>query len=180
MTQNYVINEYFEWLSDLVCKDRYSSQISYRKLLMRLHDIEFRYSLPMDQNRASDGINLRYRFAYRHSDIANAESYLHGPCSVLEMMVALSMRCEEDIMDDGEIGDRTSQWFWTMIRNLGLGTMTDSKFDRNLVDSAVARFLDRDYEPDGRGGLFQVKNCKYDMRSIEIWHQLNEYLNSIT
>ena len=34
-------NEYFEWMYDLVCGKRYSQEISYRKLLMLLHDTEF-------------------------------------------------------------------------------------------------------------------------------------------
>ena len=46
-----IYEEYFEWLFDLVCAQRYSKPI-YRKLLMRLHDTEFRYSIPRDRNRA--------------------------------------------------------------------------------------------------------------------------------
>ena len=33
-------------------------------------------------------------------------------CSVLEMMIALAIRCEEHIMDDPDVGNRTGQWFW--------------------------------------------------------------------
>lgn len=76
-------------------------------------------------------------------------------------------------------GDRTSQWFWGMITNLGLGSMSDSNFNEWLVNDIVTRFLDRDYEPDGRGGLFTVKNWNRDMRTAEIWHQLMAYINSI-
>ena len=47
-------NEYFEWLYDLVCKDRYSKQISYRKLLSCLHNTEFTYILRRDRNRAEE------------------------------------------------------------------------------------------------------------------------------
>lgn len=34
------------------------------KLLRHLHNIDFQYMLPMDGNRAEDGIDLRYRFGY--------------------------------------------------------------------------------------------------------------------
>ena len=61
-----IYEEYFEWLFDLVCAQRYSKPI-YRKLLMRLHDTEFRYSIPRDRNRAEDGEDLRYRFALEHN-----------------------------------------------------------------------------------------------------------------
>ena len=104
---------------------------------------------------------------------------LDGPCSILEMMVALAIRCEEGIMDDPDIGDRTGQWFWGMVTNLGLGSMSDENFDRKYVDEVIERFLNRKYDPDGRGGLFRVRNCKYDLREVEIFHQLCWYLDNI-
>lgn len=175
MRNEELINDYFEWLYNLVCENRYAKAISYRKLLMYLHDTEFTYQIPKDRNRAEDGIELRYKFAG-----ANGHRYLKGPCSVLEMMVALAIRCEEDIMDDPNIGDRTRQWFWGMIVNLGLGSMLDAEFDESFVEETVTRFLNRDYEPSGRGGLFTVRHCDRDLRDVEIWYQLCWYLDSIT
>jgi hypothetical protein len=95
------------------------------------------------------------------------------------MMVALAIECEVTIMDDPNIGDRTGQWFWGMIVNLGLGSMTDYKFDDIYVEGVVRRFLDREYEPNGKGGLFTVKNCRYDLRTVEIWNQMCWYLGTI-
>lgn len=176
MTQDYVRNEYFEWLYNLTCGHRKSNIVSFRKLLTRLHDTEFRYSILRDQNRAEDGLDLRCRFG----NISNLPiEYLDGPCSVLEMMVALAIRCEETIMDDPTMGDRTAQWFWVMIVNLGLGAMSDNRYNRQDVDNAINTFLDRKYEPDGRGGLFRVRNCDVDMRTIEIWYQLCRFLDTI-
>lgn len=83
-------------------------------------------------------------------------------------------------MDDPDIGNRTGQWFWGMIVNLGLGSMTDDLYDEKLVETAINRLLDRRYAPDGTGGLFTVKNCDRDLRKVEIWYQLCWYLNSIT
>lgn len=177
-----VNDEYFEWLLDLVCGKRYSKQISFRKLITRLHSIEFLYIIPRDQNRAEDGMDLRYRYALQ-CDRYNYEPILDcltGPCSVLEMMVALAIQCEESIMDDPSIGDRTSQWFWGMIANLGLGGMYDERFDRQYVDETIERFLNRDYEPDGTGGLFKIRHCDVDLRDVEIWYQLCWYLDTIT
>lgn len=171
--------EYFNWIYDLVCGDRYSRDISYRNLLWCLHHTEFVYTIPKDKNRASDGIGLRRRFtlACGYEDMSR---YLYtDSCSVLEMMVALAIRCEENIMDDPRVGDRTGQWFWGMIVNLGLGSMMDDMFDEEFVAETIDRLLDRDYEPDGRGGLFTVRNCDRDLRKVEIWHQLCLYLDSI-
>lgn len=183
MTRYELKDEYFDWLYNLVCERRFSSKISYRKLLMCLHDIEFRYTIPRDQNRAEDGADLRYRFALRlepYEDVSEVLDILGGPCSVLEMMVALAIRCEESIMDDPNYGDRTAQWFWNMIVNLGLGNMTDERFDRWTIEHIINRFLDRDYEPDGIGGLFVIRDCDRDLRKVEIWAQLCWYLDSIT
>lgn len=171
-------DEYFEWLCELVDIKRFSRHVSYRKLLARLHNIEFTWLIPFDDNRADDGIQLRRKFAMAMDDMSLA-SYLTGSCSVLEMMVALAKRCEENIMDDALMGNRTGQWFWGMIHNLGLTDMNDRGFDRTVVDDTIARFLNRDYEPDGRGGLFTVKHCREDMRTVEIWCQLSWYLDSI-
>ena len=82
-------------------------------------------------------------------------------------------------MDNTDFGNRTGQWFWGMIKNLGLNAMRDSNFDRNYVDDVIARLLNREYEPDGKGGLFTVKHCNHDLRTVEIWCQLSWYLDSI-
>ena len=174
-----VNEEYFEWLCELVDIRRFSKCVSYRKLLAHLHNIEFTWFVPHDDNRADDGIQLRRRYALCHDDMMLAD-YILGPCSVLEMMVALAIRCEENIMDDALIGNRTGQWFWGMVHNLGLSYMSDLEFDRYFVDDVIYRLLNREYEPDGRGGLFTVKNCNCDMRTVEIWCQLSWYLGSIT
>ena len=182
MTPRELSNEYFNWLYNLVSENRYAEGISFRKLLRFLHETEFTWMIPKDQNRADDGISLRYRFAMNsgyEEDIDWALDVLDGPCSVLEMMIALALRCEECIMDDPEMGNRTAQWFWNMIVSLGLGPAIDGQFDRRLAEAVITGFLFRDYEPDGRGGLFTVRRSRVDMRDLEIWHQLCEYLDSI-
>ena len=173
-----VKSDYFEWMCDVVCGKSFREPFTYNRLLAFLHDVEFTYFVPYDENRAAEGIALRYRYCLLH-ECEDLEWCLTGPCSVLEMMVALAIRCEENIMDDPEIGDRTGQWFWGMITNMGIGAMHDANYDEILVRDVVARFLDRDYEPDGRGGLFRVKGWHRDMRTAEIWHQLMAYINTL-
>lgn len=174
---------YFEWLSDLAVGDRYS-QVTYQKLLVHLYNTSFHYSIEKDRNRVEDGLDLRWRFVDENSNTISErdrmEKYLSGPCSVLEMMIALAIRCEETIMDDPSFGNRTGQWFWSMIVSLGLGSMTDDRYDEIYVSDVLNRFMDHQYEPDGRGGLFTIKNCTQDLRTVEIWYQLCWYLDSIT
>ena len=95
------------------------------------------------------------------------------------MMVALAIRCEEHIMGDQDIGDRTGLWFWGMIENLGLLSMTDTAFNKRRVDEIIDIFLNREYKRNGEGGLFTVKNHRDDLRTVEIWYQLMWYLNEI-
>ena len=80
-------------------------------------------------------------------------------------------------MDNPTFGDRTGQWFWDMVRNLGLMNMTDDRFDEGHVSKVIHIFLDRKYEPDGQGGLFKIRHCRRDLREVEIWCQLNWYLD---
>lgn len=178
MLADQIRNEYFDWMIDLVNANRGPKEISYIKLLEYLHNTEFTYLILRDRNRAEDGVDLRYRFGLIRKHPEYPE-YLSGPSSVLEMMIALAIRCEECIMDDPAYGNRTSQWFWGMIVSLGLGGMTDAIFDRDYVEECLTRFLNREYERNGKGGLFTVKGTLRDMRKMEIWYQLNAYLNSI-
>ncbi len=174
-----LIKKYFEWMYQLVCRN--VKRVSYKKLFCQLYDTPFYYSIAMDGNRAEDGVDLRYRFGYEN-DIEDSAiaSYLDDKeCSVLEMMVALSIRCEEHIMDDPDIGDRTGKWFLIMVENLGLKKMTDEYFNEGYVAQVLNRFLNRDYERNGEGGLFMVRHSNIDMRSVEIWYQAMWYLDEV-
>lgn len=183
MTRTQYEDAYFEWIYRMVCERRFAKENSFRKLLIFLHDEEFTYSIPKDENRAEDGEELRWWFALEYTEDPDERDFivdcLSRPCSVLEMILGLAYRCEE-IMDNAEVGNRTGQWFWKMINNLGLSGMTDRVFDQEEAEEAVQRFLRREYEPNGRGGLFYVRHCDLDLRDEEIWTQMLEYLNSIT
>lgn len=172
-------DRYFEWLASKISSGLSRGPISFEKLLRRLHSITFRYTLLRDENRAKDGVDLRYRFVWEHNYRRAVEYELDGPCSVLEMMVALAIRCEENIMDDPLMGDRTSHWFRNMLVNLGLDSMSDDRFDIVYVDMVIDRFLDRQYDPDGQGGLFTVRHCDCDLRDVEIAYQLYWYLDEL-
>lgn len=172
--------EYFDWMYVSMGGNKHGEGYTFEKLLTALHETEFTYSIEKDSNRASDGVGLRRRFAHAHDySYSEVEEVISGPCSVLEMMIALAIRCEENIMDNPQYGDRTSQWFWRMIVNLGLGAQYDKLFDKHIFDIAINRFLNREYAANGTGGLFKIRNCKHDLRKIEIWQQLCWYTNDL-
>lgn len=167
--------EFFEWIYQFV------GGKGYRKMLYELYESEFFTIDPLDDNRLVDGCELRYRFGHDanipHSVID--KKFDRNVCSVLEMMVALSIRMEETIMGDPDYGDRTTMWFWMMIKSLGLYDIKDNKFDYDHVQHTISRFLNRDYEPNGEGGLFTVNNTKKDMRDLEIWYQMSLFADNI-
>ena len=173
-----VHEEYLNWMYDKVYSNKRAP--SYNRLFEVLDSITFVPMLRMDGNREDDGISLRYRFKQeRHIRSVDVDRYLCEECSVLEMMVALSLRIEADIMDDPVKGNRTNEWFTIMLESLGLDDMTDGHFDEKRVRHIIHKFIDRKYKPDGTGGLFRIKNCPYDLRNVEIWYQMCWYFDSI-
>jgi hypothetical protein len=171
--------QYFEWLCSKVIDE--DSNVKYSKLMSCLFDSSFIPVMNMDENRADDGKNLRYRFG-REAEVPSSvilRELDDDICSMLEMMIALSIRCEETIMTDEEYGDRTGEWFWNMIVSLGLGTMNDLRFDEKYVNIIVDRFINRQYKRNGEGGLFTIEGIKKDMRRFEIWYQMCWYLDSL-
>lgn len=170
---------YFEWLvSKTDTAD--PNPRNYTKLLKYLYDRSFLvYILPMDLNRSEDGIDLRYSgFGYECCiDQHEIERYLdRRGCSMLEMMVSLAIKAE-NIVGDSEFGDRTALWFWSMIKSLGLIRYDDEHYDERAVEFAIDCFLNHDYKPNGKGGLFTVKSPSHDMRGVEIWNQMCWFLS---
>ena len=82
-------------------------------------------------------------------------------------------------MDDPDAGNRTPKWFMDMIGNLGLLGMDDTHYNKEYVDHRIDIFLNRKYSPDGKGGLFHLKRCHEDLTKVQIWYQMNWYLNEI-
>lgn len=176
MNANYVLNDYFDWLYFSVSDSRPNHKKSYRKLISMLHNMEFRYFVKYDENRAADGINLRWYYV----DDGGDDEILKwkANCSVLEMLIYLAIHME-NIVGTSETDYTLGDWFWMMITNLGLEDMSDERYDKTYIYGRVAMFLDRTYEPDGDGNIFYIPNCPSDLREVEIWCQMCWYLDSI-
>ena len=175
-------SRYLEWMGQLVNCDGVFESVDYIRLFNYLNRVEFVYQLPMDHNRASDGVELRYRFKQATGESADpvlVAFFGDKTCSVMEMIAALALRCEETIMCDGEIGDRTGVWFWGMICSLGIQDMTNKTFNEPYVSEVLSKWMNRDFQPSGEGSLFTVTNTRLDLRDVDIWYQMNWYLETI-
>lgn len=169
MFRSDLVEEYKDWLFDIIRFDDYCDR--YERLLLYLSGRQFTWMVDHDENRAEDGFALRWKF----SDVNFWTGRLPSRCSVLEMMIALSMRCE-DVVYDPEEGDRVALWFWKMIKNLGLFGMDNAHFDKNCCREIVDDLLERQYGRNGEGGLFRTSNPRINMRKSEIWYQMNVWL----
>lgn len=176
-----IYREYFDFICKLVYDNKYYSKKSYKKLLGYLDTKKFIFTNELDKSRAIDGIHFRYHFGYveGYDDDYIKENLDLYPCSMLEMMIALAYRVEDQIMSDPRLGNRTGQWFWGMIVSLGLGQMDDFNFDERYCDSIIERFINNDYESNGVGGLFTLDHPADDVRNVSIWCQFMWYLNEI-
>lgn len=161
-----VDNEYYDWL---LKKINYDDTV-YDEVLETLFSIEFTWSVANDDNRADDGLVLRSTFMSEEG--WNTEPWEGDGCSILEMMIALAMRIENDIMWDG-CSDRSAKWFWEMFRNIGLDEVHNAEDVWDIMET----FLLREYNYDGSGGLFPLgDSATKDQREVEIWYQAQLYL----
>lgn len=156
---------YYSWLMDVIDGPR-----QYSRVLKHLRDIEYTWVNPMDENRAADGLELRYYY----EDETGFKCNLRTPCSVLEMLIALARRMEDDFMYDFELGyDRTDVWFWEIFSNLGLDKYDDSSYFEEEIDEIVYGFMEK--EPGHN--LFLVKDPPENWADLEVWWQLNRYVS---
>lgn len=165
-----MLEDYFQWLIGLLGDD--DLRLNYQKLLRKLFNTEFRWTISFDSNRAGDGLYLREIFAKDHK----INFYYEAPCSVLEMMIALAMRCE-DLIYDPDILDSVYTTFMDMLYNLELDSMDDNNYYEDVVDGILTRFLDREYDFNGNGGLFCVLFSGEDFRLKDLWWQANVFLD---
>lgn len=149
-----------------------------------LYSTEFTWIVPFDENRAEEGINLRFIFQQSRGVEYDEDSMMDGyPCSVLEMLIGLARSMEDTILYDPELGDRIDVWFWLMLRNLGLDFFSDNHIRRSSSQNAAIGeihrilevFLTRRYDRNGVGGIFPLNRPSRDQREVELWQQANQY-----
>ena len=176
----YADEVYLHWLySQVGLEDRRYNH--YWRVIRLLFRTTFYYSVRNDDNRAKDGINLREHFMDEFCE--TDRSIFDGEqCNMLEMLVALARRIDGEIMWDPDHGDRTAFWFWSMLQNIGVDMIefSDENYDENcwiFLQKAVDRVISRTYNRYGKGSLFPVTKPRKDQRKIEIWDQMQAWIN---
>lgn len=171
---------YFEWLYGQIgpLKNRNPAR-NYWHLCRKMHETEFIWFVPNDDNRVEDGKELRQHF------LRSTRYPLDDPhglfrdlgCSIFEMLIALAKLAAYE-------SDRsTVEWFWRMVQNLGLDRYSDDVYGRTVgrsIDEGVEEVLhalnQRTYKRNGDGGLFPLVHPPTDQRDVELWYQLSSYL----
>lgn len=189
--------DYIYELSGMGVNDK-KEDLSKREFGRYLYELPFTFVNAKDDSRAADGTALRYSFAMTFRDAyfseidfdefkATVKEALGGPCSILEMMVALACKLE-GITADPDYPDRTCMWFNKMICSLGL-TGYQHKYIvehpewKETVKNIIEKANKNEYEPSGKGGYFHIVSDGTfeveDMRTISIWDQAMKYLNTV-
>lgn len=163
--------EYYDWL---IKKIDIPNHKTYLDLFERMHNLEFIWTVPNDENRIQDGLDLRSEFL----DIRGGGTLHLGGATILEVLVALSRKVA--FIASGNHHSR--QWAWTLLKNLGLQRYSDPLTPEkiNRVDHILHDLVWRAYHADGRGGFFPLRNADTDQTKVEIWDQLNAYVSEMT
>lgn len=159
---------YFNWLIGKI------KGVYYEELLWTMYDTDFKApDESLDHNRVVDGLRLRDEFKAETRGNFKVKT---GPCSFLEMLIALARRLEFDVMQESKYGDRTVDWFWMFIENMGMSQATNEMWNltwERYVSRRLGKIQRKTYTRNGTGGLFVVnEHPDEDLRQIDIWWQL--------
>lgn len=167
-------DDYLQYLIWLCKLEKYRK---YSRLFEILHNIEFTWIIDRDDNREGDGVILRdnYDIPYDYRS-HQSEMFFNRHCSVMEMLVGLSIRVDNEFLGD-PAEEHPEKFFMEMIRNLSLDRFTGNRYLEDDVIKIIERWLNRKFDRNGRGSPFPVRRDHRDQRKLEIWDQLNSYIN---
>jgi hypothetical protein len=166
---------YYKWLISQI-EFPVNFNESFDELLRYLHQTEFVWVVSGDDNRVQDAKDLRTDFMYKF-DVPNdfPELGFADIVSVLEIIIAVS-RILEFVA-----GGEAAAWAWRLIDNLGLNHFYDPLDLKKIkaVDEILETLIWRTYDRNGKGGFFPLLFPEEDQTKVEIWYQLNAYVNEI-
>lgn len=167
---------YLNWLYRQVADpDTENQKLTFWEILHALYLTEFISCVSFDENRIADAKNLRKEFVRDEGVRGVDPEWIELGCSMLELMVGLSRRLAFE--GDGQ----PHYWFWFhLMKNLGFDRYNDLDLDgEDLpdIEETLDRVIYRHYDGNGHGGFFPLEYANEDQRGVELWYQLNAYLN---
>lgn len=164
MTNDSANQRYLEWL---ISQTEHPDE--YRHLWELIHRYEFVWVVANDDNRIEDAKDLRLEYLSEQGDF---DQGLIPYVSVLEVLIALSRRCEF------QNGQSAQEWMTIFLKNLGFEKYT--KFlglrRQTRAEEIIDDFIWRRYTHHGEGGLFPLQYPKQDQTQVELWYQMHAYL----
>ena len=166
--------DYLHWLESQLRDEHGNSNKSYWELLNVMFEKEFVFVVPMDDNRIVDGLDLRVEFAHENRLRPNVLRDVR-PCSFLEVLIGLSRRLAF------AAGGQPPGWAWELLGNLELHRMSDplTQPKHRKVQEIMDAAIWRTYAPDGTGGFFPLAWPEDDMTKVELWYQMNAYVEEL-
>lgn len=138
----------------------------YEDMLKVLWNTPFEVKVGRDVNLLNEANDFRYNHGLRNDN----------PGNCLEILYQLSYKMDS-LLYDGDHGPRYVEWFWLMIKNMGLIIFDNENFNYKEVKRKVDIFSQRKYKPDGKGGPFPLQRPISNMKKVDYWYQLNYYVN---
>ena len=193
-----VKDSYFNYLMSLISSDEVNAAQEYYNLCLLFFETPFTVLNPMDENRSCDGADLRERWLDNigvkdeRIKLEYANDIALMPVSFLEVLVALSVRVDKDILAMPDKPFMASEFFWDMVNNLvKYGTfgnkyhkasdiLTDEQwcvFVEDNMKAAIKKVLTRTYHEDGKGGLFPMNKPKTNQRKMDMWANCMQYVS---
>lgn len=184
-------HEYFEWLVSKVTSPAVPDDAQARIVLQVLRDIRIQ-GLPMadDAPRLEDGKQLRTNFVDEtgmtvrsYKDALEPDS---GFCTVLELLVALSMRMDDIMRDPLDPSSSIPSWFWGMVSTMVGQSFYPCSYWAFSIDASTPvvvaestmKFLGRQYDPTGHNGNIFIDMSGIDLRAIDIWEQACRFMSA--
>lgn len=172
-TSDFTWGRYFNSLIKIVSKRHKTDIANHMAVLKNMYNTTFKAYIAMDENRIDDAYSFRRQYCIDNNIPFIGEVADQAP-SILEVLIALSVRLERDCFGYGE-DQHPEHWFWDIMRNLGLIDITDAHYSEVVVDVILTKFLTRDYAPDGNGGAFPLKKPFSDQTKVDLWKQAQSY-----
>ena len=139
---------------------------AYENVLQALFNTPFEAKVAKDENRLKDCRYLREKFGWPTVN----------PGNCLEVLIVVA-RDMEDILYDDRHGNRTVEWFWLMMSNMGLTEYTNARYEDTAVLDIIDKFVQRKYKTNGEGGPFPLRRPPNNQRRADLFMLMNYYVN---